>query len=78
MGEFLKKKVGQNRFDQVINYLHSQGLDPNIVLKKKPTQEFKEILLGDLLQKNGGSLDPIEEAKQLKDRIRILEVICKG
>ena len=63
MGEFLKKKVGQNRFDQVINYLHSQGQDPGIVLKKKPTQEFKEILLGDLLQKNGGSLDPIEEAK---------------
>jgi len=26
----------------------------------------------------GEITDPVEEAKQLKDRIRLLEVICKG
>ena len=40
-------------------------------------QELKELLLQDLYEEKR-RVDPSEEAKQLKDRIRTLEFICKG
>lgn len=48
------------------------------VLKKPLTQEFRKILLGDLIEKQQ-VLAPTEESKQVKMRIRcLLEVISKG
>ena len=60
MTEFLKTKIGQQRFEKVEKLLQNE---PNpIALLKKPTQELKDALLGE-----GG------DQSQLKGLLRMLE-----
>ena len=70
MGEFLKKKIGQHRYDQIVEYLQKTE-HPQQMLRQPLPLQFKDMLVGEIC-------DSVEEAKQLKDRIRLLEVICKG
>ena len=55
MGEFLKKKIGQERYDSVLTYLSGKE-NPLQSLKQPLTPRIKELLLGDIA-------DPKEEAK---------------
>ena len=51
MGEFLKKKVGQSRYEDILAYLSEQPDSPISVLRKPLNDEFKALLLGDYIGK---------------------------
>jgi len=59
-------------------HLEAQPESPQTILRKPLTDDFRSVLLGDLIEKKK-VLDPAEEAKTVKMRIRcLLEVISKG
>lgn len=93
MAEFLRKKIGDAHYQRVMDFLKQTQESPMVILRKQPL-DFLEVLLSDLLPAvDPASLQESTDgdrastrariahpdvAKQLKDRIRLLEVICKG